>query len=143
MAIRALDNKGQATVSLVAVLPVALSIAAIAVNALLFFSECAKFDRVSLNAVRVCAASPGYEQGLEQSVAAIEAIIEREMGDHLTCEVAVEGAGTGFATFTATLFYEPTLFGLDLRNEVFGVALPQLTHEASIAIDTYKPGILI
>ena len=143
MAVRASDDRGQATVSLVTTLPVALTVAAIAVNTLLFFSECAKFDRVSLNAVRVCAASPGYDQGLEQSIAAIDAIIEQEMGDHLECEVSAEGGGAGFTTFTATLFYEPNLFGMSLRSDVLGVALPQLTHRTSITIDTYKPGILM
>ena len=137
------DESGQATVGLVAVLPVAIATAAIAVNALLFFSECAKFDRVARNAVRVCATSPAYEQGLEQSTAAIDAIIDEEMGERVECDIAVRGGGVGFTTFTATLSYEPSLFGADLRESIFGVALPKLTHETSITVDTYKPGMLL
>ena len=136
------EERGQTTVGLVAVLPIAIVVAAIAVNALLFFSECAKFDRVARNAVRVCATSPAYEQGLEQSTAAIDAIIDAEMGEGVTCEVAVRGGGAGFATFTASMSYAPSLFGAELRESVFGVALPRLTHETSITVDAYKPGML-
>ena len=136
------DDRGQTTVGLVVILPVAIAVAAIAVNALLFMSECAKFDRVARNAVRVCATSPAYEQGLAQSTAAIDAIIDAEMGEGAECSVAVRGGGAGFATFTATMAYEPSLFGASLRGSVFGVALPRLTHETSITVDAYKPGML-
>ena len=43
---------------LVAVLPVAIVVAAITVNALVFFGDCAAFDRIARNAVRVYATSP-------------------------------------------------------------------------------------
>lgn len=140
---RLFDERGQATVGLVAVLPVAIIVAAIAVNSLLFFSECAKFDRVARNAVRVCAASPAYGQGLDQSIAAIDAMIEEAMGDGVDCQVGASGSGAGFTSFTATMSYEPSLFGLGLKDEVLGVALPALRHEVSLSVDSYKPGMLL
>lgn len=137
------DERGQATVGLVAVLPVAIVVAAIAVNALLFFSECARFDRIAANAVRVCATTPAYGQGLDQSVARIEALVEEEMGEGVSCEVTVEGGGAGFCAFTVRMTYEPSLFGVALRDEVFGVSLPRLTHEKGLVVDAYKPGMLL
>ena len=58
-------ENGQMTVELAVALPVLLAVAAIAVNALLFFSECAAFDVASRDAVRIHAASPAYGQDLE------------------------------------------------------------------------------
>lgn len=137
------NDKGQTTVGLVVALPVAIAVAAVAVNALTFFSECAKFDRAARNAVRVCSASPAYGQGFEQSVAAIDAMIEEEMGEGISCEVGVEGGGAGFTTFTVSMTYDPTLFGVGLRDEVFGVEMPALSHEVTMTIDSYKPGVLL
>ncbi len=140
---RLLDERGQTTVGLVVVLPVAIIVAAIAVNALLFFSECAKFDRLARNAVRVCATSPAYGQGVEQSTAAIDAMLEDAMGEGVDCQVSASGGGAGFTTFTASMTYDPSLFGVGLREEVFGVSLPALRHEVSLTVDSYKPGMLL
>ncbi len=140
---RILDEKGQMTMGLMAALPAMIIMVAIAVNALTFFSECAKFDRVARNAVRVCATSPAYGQGLSQSIAAIDTMIEGQMGEGVECEVTASGGGTGFTTFTATMSYAPHLFGLGLRDEVFGVALPRLRHETGLTVDSYKPGMLL
>ncbi|MBQ9955215.1 MAG: hypothetical protein IJO87_07275 [Eggerthellaceae bacterium] len=140
---RLLDERGQTTVGLVVVLPVAIIVAAIAVNALLFFSECAKFDRLARNAVRVCATSPAYGQGVEQSTAAIDAMLEDAMGEGVDCQVSTSGGGAGSTTFTASMTYDPSLFGVGLREEVFGVSLPALRHEVSLTVDSYKPGMLL
>ena len=47
------DRSGQMTVELCAVLPVVIVIAAILVNVMTFFGECAEFDRVARNSVRL------------------------------------------------------------------------------------------
>ena len=127
-------ERGQMTVELAVVFPVLLAVAVIAVNALLFFSECAAFDRVAREAVRVHAASPAYGQGLEQSCAQVAQTGTR---------VAVEGTADGHARFTATIEFSPTLFGLGLKSSVFGVALPRLEHAVSLTVDPYKPGMLL
>lgn len=134
---------GQMTVELVAVLPVALIIALVVVNALTFFSECAAFDRLSRNAVRVCATSPGYGQTVADSVAKVQALLDGEMtADNLTVEVGAEQDALGHACFTMKLRFRPTLFGLGLRDEVLGVSLPALEHTETITVDSYKPGML-
>ena len=72
-------ERGQMTVELAVVFPALLAVAVIAVNALLFFSECAAFDRVAREAVRLHAASPAYGQGLEQSCAQVAQTVEQAL----------------------------------------------------------------
>ena len=135
---------GQMTVELAVAFPVLLVVAVIAVNALLFFSECAAFDNAFRDAVRICAASPAYGQDIEQSRAQVaSALSEAFDRPYVEASVAVEGGSAGHATFTSTLEFSPTLFGLGLRQSVFGVALPPLMHSASFTVDCYKPGVLL
>lgn len=136
------DDKGQMTVEFMVILPVALIIALIAVNALTFFSECAAFDRVARNAVRVYATSPTYGENAAQIRAKIESTVDAAMReDNETVQVSAEGRKLGLTEYTATLEYSPTLFGLGLRDSILGVALPHLTHSTSLTVSTYKPGV--
>ena len=137
-------ERGQMTVELAVVFPVLIAVAVIAVNALLFFSECAAFDRVAREAVRVHAASPAYGQGLEQGCAQIAQTVEQACDRPYTAtRVAVEEVNGGHAKFTATIEFSPTLFGMGLKSSVLGVALPHLQHAVSLVVDPYKPGVLL
>ena len=137
-------DAGQMTVEFAVAFPVFIIVAVIAVNAMLFFSECAAFDRVSKEAVRVCAASSAYGQGLEQSRAQVQEFIDGTLDrPYLSSRVSVSDGGFGHVTFTATLEFSPTLFGLGMRSEVFGIALPRLEHTSSMTVDVYKPGVLL
>lgn len=135
-------SAGQMTVELMAVLPVALIIAAIAVNALAFFGDCASFDRVARNAVRVYATSPTYGALPAQCQARIAEAVKAEFdGPFEQVWVSYEGIGGGLGRYTATIDYAPNLFGLGVRDSVFGVSLPHLEHSASLVVDAYKPGV--
>lgn len=136
-------REGQMAVELAVVMPVVLAIAVIAVNACTFFSECAQFDRVGRNAVRVVAASPAHEQDAGASADRVRAAIESQMGAACSdCRVTVEQSG-GYLSFTMTMSYAPTLFGMGLRESIFGVELPKLSHTATMTVDAYKPGMLL
>lgn len=136
------EDSGQMTVELMVVLPVAIAIAVIAVNTLAFIGDCAAFDRIARNAVRVYATSPTYGVQAGQSQASILSAIEGEMDSAFErAEVTYEGMNGGLTRYTATLDYAPNLFGLGVRDSVFGVALPHLRHSVSLVVDTYKPGI--
>lgn len=135
---------GQMTVELAVVFPVLIIIAVIAVNALLFFSECAAFDNLFRDSVRLYAASPAYEQGYEQSRALIEADLTNSFNSSFeSLDVVVEGVSGGYMRFTATLNFYPTLFGRGAVTSVFGVSLPSLSHSVSLVVDCYKPGVVI
>lgn len=135
---------GQMTVELAVAFPVLIIVAVIAVNALLFFSECGAFDNAFREAVRVHATSPSYGQGIEQSRAQVESALTTSFDQSFeAAHVSVEGVAGGYARFSATLEFSPTLFGLGLKSSVFGVALPSLTHTVSFTVDCYKPGVLL
>lgn len=141
---RLLDERGQMTIELLVVLPVVIIVAVIAVNVMTFFGQCAEFDRVSRNAVRICATSPAYGQELDDSIAQVEEAIVVAMGlpsDRVF--VAAAQDHLGHVRFSMSLEYEPTLFGMGLRHEVLGVSLPMLTHSSSLVVDVYKPGMLL
>ena len=135
-------SSGQMTVEFVAALPVLLAVAAISVNALAFFGWCAAFDDDFRDSVRVYAASPAYGQGVGDTCAFIErALDERLDAENVSVSVSAHGVSAGHTSFSATLEYMPTLFGLGLKSEVMGVALPKLSHTEELVVDCYKPGV--
>lgn len=141
---RARRERGQMTVEFAVTFPLLIVIAVIAVNALLFFADCAAFDNEFRDAVRIYAASPAYEQDLEESKAQVQTALSDSFDeDNLSVSVAVEGTSSGFVTFSGTLKFSPTLFGMGLVDEVFGVELPKLSHTVQHTIDVYKPGVLL
>lgn len=138
------DEAGQMTVEFAVAFPVFVIVAVIAVNALLFFSDCAAFDQLARDAVRTCATSPAYGQSIDDSIAMVEETLEVSFPrDNLSIEVAAEGASLGHMRFIATIRFAPTLFGLGFKSSVFGVELPALEHSVAMTIDPYKPGVLL
>lgn len=136
-------ERGQMTVELAVVFPVAIAVAAMAVNALLFFGECAAFDRAFPQAVRVYAASPAYGETAVGNAALVQSEMAASFdADYLSVGVSASEEGLGHVRFKGVLDFAPTLFGMGLRSEIFGVSLPHLTHEASYVIDPYKPGVI-
>lgn len=138
------EEKGQMTVEFVIAFPVMLAIAIITVNAVLFFSECAAFDRLSRQAVCTCAASPGYGQSSAQVAAEVQASLEQQFDrDYLEVSVQVQGKSPGYVRYIATLSFTPTLVGRNFSGSVFGVSITPLTHSTSLTLDPYKPGAIV
>lgn len=138
------EEKGQMTVEFVIAFPVMLAIAVITVNAVLFFSECAAFDRLSRQAVCTYAASPGYGQSSAQVAAEVQASLEQQFDrDYLDVSVQVQGKSPGYVRYIATLSFTPTLVGRSFSGSVFGVSITPLTHSASLTLDPYKPGAIV
>ncbi len=132
---------GQMTVEFVAMFPVMLVIALTAVNAVLFLSDCAAFDRTFRNAVCTYAASPAYGQGPEQSSALVQAAVEEEFAEeNLNISVSSSGVEGGIVSFSGKLSFEPTLFGKGKLTGAFGVSFPALSHESKLSVSAYKPG---
>lgn len=135
---------GQMTVEMAVVFPVLIIVAAIAVNAVLFFSECAAFDRLARQAVRVYATAPAYGANADTCCAAVEQELQAAFDrPYVQASVSRSPAALDFDTYTAVLEFSPTLFGMGLRDSVFGVALPCLTHTVTYTVDTYRPGVLL
>ncbi len=137
-------ESGQMTVEFVIAFPVLAAIAVIAVNAGLFLSECAAFDRAACEAVRVHATSPAFGASTGEACGAIGAdLAEGFSRDYLATSVESTEKAGGMATYAMTLEFSPTLFGLGFKSEVFGVSLPKLTHRVEHTVDPYKPGVFL
>ncbi|MDO5329395.1 MAG: hypothetical protein Q4E88_04810 [Coriobacteriia bacterium] len=138
------DQTGQATVELAVLFPIVIIIAVIAVNALLFFGHCASFDRTFRQVVSTVASSPAAGQSTVNTKALIEnALHENFQNNNLEFEVAVGEVSGHFKNFDGTIKMYPTLFGLGLKKEIFGVSLPTLNHKCQMAVDVYKPGVIL
>lgn len=136
--------RGQMTIELAAALPVLLAVALLATNALVFFGQCAVFDRAAHQAVRVHAAAPAYGQGASASCALAEADIRQALGGaNVEVSVTCSAAGRDLERYTATLVFSPSLFGYGLRSQAFGVQMPRLTHTTEYVVDSYKPGVIV
>ena len=135
---------GQSTVEFAITFPALMIVAVIAINACLFLGDCAAFDRVARQSVRVVATSPAYGQSVGMSISQIQSMLDVSFDrSNLQSSVSANGTSEGFVTFTATLDFSPTLFGLGLKQEVFGVALPHLSHSVDMTVSTYKPGVFM
>ena len=138
------DEQGQMTVELAVAFPAMIIVAMIAMNALLFFSECAAFDRLACEAVRVHAAAPAYGIGPNQACALVQQELAASFDrSNLSVAVGSMQVGIDYTQYSATLDFAPTLFGMGLTDEVFGVSLPHLSHTVSYVIDPYRPGVII
>ena len=137
------NEKGQGTVELAIVFPVIIIIAVIAVNALTFFSQCSSFDRTFKQIVTNIGTSPAYGKDISNTKAVLESSLEEDFNnDFLSFEVNVGGISNGLQEFSGSLKMYPTLFGMGLRSEIFGVPLPSLNHEQKMVIEVYKPGVI-
>lgn len=136
-------NEGQATVELAILFPVIIIIAVIAVNALTFFTYCSDFDRSFKQEVSFIASNPGYGQSVSSTKSIIQSdLIEKFDNDYLEFEISVENVSGNFQAFNGKLKMHPTLFGMGLRSEIFGVALPTLNHQQKLVVEQYKPGVI-
>ena len=137
-------NLGQMTIEFVIAFPVALIIALVAINTVLFFSECAAFDRSFRSLVCTYASSPAYEQDVGRSCAQVSEALHGEFdSEQVDIEVSSSGSSGGLVEFKGTLQFSPTLFGKGSLSGVFGVSFPSLTHQESIVVDVYKPGVFL
>lgn len=135
-------RRGQMTIELAVAFPVLIAVAVIAVNAMTFFADCAAFDRLAHESVRIHATAPAYHQGQAQSCSLVTADLKAALPrENLEMSVVCEAVAFDCEKFTATLEYSPTLFGMGLRSEVFGVSMPKLKHQTSFVVDVYKPGV--
>ena len=137
-------DAGQATVELAVAMPVLLLTALICYNTLTFISDCSAFDRVLRNSVRVHAVSPGYGVGSSAVLAQIEEDLRQAFPDEKhDVQVSTRTFSYGLAEYEATLACRPTLFGRDMRDELFGIRIPRAVHTERYVVDPYRPGVLL
>ena len=131
-------SSGQMAVEFAVVAPVMAAVAFIAVNALVFVGDCAAFDIVARDAIRL-QADDGYEGA--SGAAEVRGRIEEGLGmEHVSVQVACERVGAGHVRYTATAaFLPPFLRGVS----VFGASVPSLEHEVSFTVSPYRKGVVV
>ena len=138
------DKSAQMTVEMCIVFPIMIVVAVIITNALSFASECAAFDRCSRNFVRVEATSPKISStASEIKNAVLVSLREQFDKNNESVVVDTESVDASLTRCVCQLAWSPTLFGLGLKESVFGISIPHITHKCELVVDTYKPGDLI
>jgi Flp pilus assembly protein TadG len=145
------------TVELAVTIPVLLAVLGVVINLMVFLGDCARFDRLAAEAVRIEAASPGYgTYGTAARAQAVQAVLTESFAEQKYLSVAVRAGGSGGGatsstagatfsllphqeTFTCTLNYRPWGFG----DSFFGVQFSGIEHTRNYVIDPFRPGVLL
>ena len=126
------------------------------VDTMVYLGDCARFDRVAAEAVRVHAGSPSSaEYGVVDNAAEVRGEIEAAMpsSGHLSYAVTSQGAlsagVSGYGSilsfipqpqvYTCALVFSPWPFS----HGAFGAHPLQITHRKSFAVDPYRPGVIM
>jgi hypothetical protein len=147
-------------VELAVCIPVIMAMAAIAINLMVFLGDCARFDRVAAEVVRVRATSPAHATyGLGYCSDMVDLDLSEMFGSehaHLRTSVeayavALDGSRESWQegitlpfiphheVYVCTLEYRPWGFG----TTFFGVEFSGITHMRSFTIDPFRPGVLL
>lgn len=148
-------DSGQMAVEMVVLIPVILVVAGISANLVGYLGECARFDKVAAEAVRVFGVSPGYgEYGRSAAETRIAEAIDAAFGDSDCVNASVSSSDIGlfsggaheegglvfsleprFRRYSCILEYHPPFFSAG----VFGALFPTLEYEKSFVVDPYEP----
>ena len=136
-----ISEKGQMAVELAVAVPVVLLLMVIVVDALVFTSECARFDHLACQRVLASAASPGKTgYALDNRVAAVQSALEADFAKNgSSVEVSVADASVPLASmniFQCTFRFSP--WPLSAAESPLA-----LEHSCCLAIDPYTPGELL
>ncbi len=128
---------GQMTVEFAMAFPVMLMVGFIAVNALVFLGDCAAFDIVARDAVRLQADDGG---DVAQNAAEVRARIEEGISmQHERVSVFCERTDAGHMKYTAkTTFSPPFLRGV----RVFGIEAPGIKHQVEFTVSPFRSGVV-
>lgn len=149
------STRGQMAVELMVVMPVLVALVIIALDCMVYFGDCARFDRIAGEAVRLHAASPASaEYGAADGAGEIQQEIGMAMKnpDRLSFSVSCEGAvvsGGEEANSIISFIPQPRAYKCvlhytpwPLSSGAFGVQPVSMSHEKSYVIDPYRPGVI-
>ncbi len=139
-----LDESGQMAVELAALIPVVVVVALVVFNLGRFVVLCASFDRVALRAVAMEGVAPSGEQSTLASVDEVRGAIVRDLGTS-SCDVEVYAEDAGALALTryrCVLAYRPWPSSFVLAGVLYDAPLV-LTHERSLVVDRFRPGVVI
>ncbi len=143
------------TVELAVLVPPAIVVALIVYNLMCFIDACAAFDRLSLDAVVAHGVAPSGTQAQDTAASEVESAIASALGRESSCEVnvSVEDVDSGESAssfvvspllrrFVCTLTFKPWPRYLRMPGITLEAPLA-LSHERSLVIDRYRPGVVV
>lgn len=150
------ERAGQATVEMAVVAPALIVLALISYNLMMFACAVARFDRVAPDIVLahgVSPATPDGEMELSYVCETVKASLEEAMGSYrvdvnVTCERGGGEADSVLAlvgelrTYTCRMEYRPWPAGVAIAGVSVG-APAALSHERTVAVDPWKPGVIL
>lgn len=135
-------TNAQATVELAIMIPIVMIIAFIGFNVVSFLSECASFDRGFKESVACLSTSPAYGQSINDTKNDVLENLSKNINKpNITYSVNVEAINGNLWRYDGRLDMKPTLFGIELRDEIFNCKFPSMSHKQSICVDAYKQGV--
>lgn len=150
-----LGKRGQMTVELAVMVPVALVVALVALNLVGYVEACAAFDQAALEAIVAHGVAPPGEQSEMAAVSEVEGALEELLGREDRCDVEVRAesasSGGGVARFAVSPLMTRYVCTLRYRTWPRFVRLPgvtfeapiELTHERELVVDRYRPGVVV
>ena len=150
------SQSGQMTVELATLIPVIVVVALIGYNVVRFAQACPLFDRVAREAVVSFGVSPPGEQSSANAAQEVRGAIRTNLAsDSSEVEVSSQlvrgetgGDGRTFAvsplltTYTCVLRYRPWPLSLSIGGVEGGVPA-YLTHERTLTVDRFRPGVVV
>ena len=135
------EIKAQMTIELALVFPILIVIASVMVNALSFASECSRFDRIARNALRCETATPAIEENSSQALERVQdALTSNFLFENETVLTSVNGSSGSSVVYECELKWSPTLFGMGLKSEIFGIRMFELSHKTTLVVDPHRSG---
>lgn len=146
------EGTAQATVEMAIVAPVLIVLAIIVYNVMVFTSAVARFDRVAPDIVIAHGVSPAGD-GKEDAADVIavqlrEAMEGYEVEIEVVCEQEEDPATTILTlivsprTYRCTMRYTPWPTGISIAGVPIGAPLA-LAHERAVAVDPWRPGVIV
>ena len=146
------EGTAQATVEMAIVAPVLIVLAIIVYNVMVFTSAVARFDRVAPDIVIAHGVSPagdGKEDAADVIAAQLrEAMEGYEVKIEVVCEQEEDPSTTILTlivsprTYRCTMRYAPWPTGISIAGVPIGAPLA-LAHERAVAVDPWRPGVIV
>ena len=148
-------TRGQMTVELAVVTPVVIVVTLIVFNLMRYVVACAAFDQAALDCVVAHGVAPSGEQSERGAVEQVRRALSEALEDYGSCEVDVRAEGAGSSSqgetfalshlltrYVCTLTYHPWPLSVRMPGITYGAPFA-LTHERSLIVDRYRPGVVV
>ena len=150
------SERGQMSVELAVLVPVIIVVALVGYNLMCFVELCSAFDHIALDSIISQGVSPTGELGTQAACEAVRSCTVEALGS-TRCYVEVRasfasegegGEGVSFVIsplltrYTCTLIYHPWPGSFSMGSLVYESPVV-LTHERTLVVDRFRPGVVV